>query len=106
MRLALHILTLLLLTLSLKPCADRPAPGERGKVAIVVADLHQDHQDSGADSCLPFCSCHCCHTHFQPQPTQAVEYASLQNVAPRQGQYQSLHVSSRSRAIWQPPQVA
>ncbi|WP_089318478.1 DUF6660 family protein [Pontibacter ummariensis] len=106
MRSLLYILVLLLLTLSLKPCLDRAnaAPGEAQ--AVAMADRHQDHQDDKADGCSPFCACHCCHTHFQPQSTDAVEYADLQEVPIEVDLYKSSFVSPLSYSIWQPPKVA
>ncbi|MFD1187328.1 DUF6660 family protein [Pontibacter rugosus] len=106
MKSLLYILILLLLALSLKPCPDKANAVRSERQVMAVVGLHQDHQDNAADPCTPFCACHCCHTHFQPQSADVVEYADLQEVSHEVDLYKSSFVSSLSYSIWQPPKVA
>ncbi|MCC9137522.1 hypothetical protein LN995_13865 [Pontibacter silvestris] len=94
-----------MLTLSLKPCLDRATaiPG-KGEV-VTVAGLDQDHQDCGADECSPFCACHCCHTHYQPQNIAVVENVSAPEARHESALYKNSFVFSISRSIWQPPKI-
>ncbi|MFB9865571.1 DUF6660 family protein [Rufibacter immobilis] len=106
MRFILSILILLLLTLSLKPCLDRASAVSSERQAVVMADTHQDHQDNNTDGCSPFCVCHCCHTHLQPQITDAAEHAPVQESTQDVDLYKNSFISSLSYSIWQPPKVA
>ncbi|WP_425568570.1 DUF6660 family protein [Pontibacter saemangeumensis] len=106
MRSLLYILILLLLTLSLKPCLDRANAVSSEPQTETLAGRHQDHQGDRTDGCSPFCACHCCHTHFQPQNTQVVEYASSQEAIQEVDLYRNSFISSPSYSIWQPPKVA
>ncbi|WP_410896844.1 DUF6660 family protein [Pontibacter sp. E15-1] len=105
MRSIFYILSLLLLTYSLKPCTDS-ATAILGKGEVVaVADLHQDHQDSSADECSPFCACHCCHTHYQLQSIAVIEDVPVPKASHEFALYKNIFISSSSCSIWQPPKV-
>ncbi|WP_370582906.1 DUF6660 family protein [Pontibacter rufus] len=106
MKSILYILGLLLLALSLKPCPDKASAVRSERQVMAVAGLHQDHQDSGADRCSPFCACHCCHTHYQPQNAAVLEDASSPEVGREVASYRNNFISSLSYSIWQPPKVA
>ena len=62
MKFLTFILSIYIFALNLAPCEDIGVFDNETKTEIssAIADDHQ-HQDS--DTCSPFCSCQCCHTH-------------------------------------------
>ena len=106
MRLILYTLILLLLSLSLKPCVDGVKGIPSAQEAVATADKHQGHENKQADECSPFCVCHCCHTHFQAQKIELVEYTTLPEQVQKGILYNRNFIASPSYSIWQPPKVA
>lgn len=106
MRTILFTLTLLLLSLSLKPCVDGVEGIPRAQEAVATYDKHQDHENNQADECTPFCVCHCCHTHFKAQKIELAEYTTLPDQVQKGILYKSNFITSPSYSIWQPPKVA
>ncbi|WP_371415972.1 DUF6660 family protein [Pontibacter sp. SGAir0037] len=85
---------------------DRASAVSSERQAVAMAGTHQDHQDNIADGCSPFCSCHCCHTHFQAQSTAVIEHTSPQQAIQKVDLYKSSFIPFLSYSIWQPPKVA
>jgi hypothetical protein len=57
------ILSLLILSMALLPCADEPVENH-----VVSVEMHDQHEASGQhDLCSPLCTCHCCHSHITQQ---------------------------------------
>lgn len=104
MKIFAFLMAVLVLALSVLPCADRNVTGKSvGKTMIVKAAHPQE--DSGDDDCSPFCQCSCCANfsiHCQPSAALAIV------VPPQEVQtagYPSSDILNVSLPIWQPPQL-
>lgn len=103
MQLIATILAVFFLSLIVLPCADG-TPDECGvEVHFHPGQGHDHEQEPHADFCSPFCSCHCCHTHFIVKNfnilSSEIEY--IETLIP----YISHRYPQASPAIWQPPRV-
>lgn len=62
MKLFAYLLALVVLVLSIMPCADVPEDHSVQKTEL--SSTTSDHHHSDEDQCSPFCSCHCCQASF------------------------------------------
>ncbi|RZJ65215.1 MAG: hypothetical protein EOO50_14655 [Flavobacterium sp.] len=69
---------------------------------------HENHDQSHADQCSPFCVCNCCGAQILTfENIQTFQAAIILEIAIRQEiHYTSPFASSFSGSIWQPPQIA
>jgi len=91
------ILSLLILSIALLPCADEPSTNE-----AVSIESHDNHQDTDQHHlCSPFCTCHCCDSHVTQHCTFCLKtFVSFSS----HSSDQSFPILSRiSFSIWDPP---
>lgn len=62
MKLFAFILSIVVLVLSVIPCADVPEDHSVQKVELSSTTSSHHHSDD--DHCSPFCTCHCCQSSF------------------------------------------
>ncbi|MDT0677268.1 DUF6660 family protein [Autumnicola musiva] len=76
MKIIVAILSFYFLGLNIVPCGDDSAlVSEDQQETISELDTQHSH-DKEADSCSPFCQCHCCHVHvvnFQTSESPLIE---------------------------------
>ncbi|WP_370634612.1 DUF6660 family protein [Cesiribacter sp. SM1] len=92
---------------ALAPCSDQGSFDSLQQGGVELVQQDNGHQDMGdqADHCLPFCSCHCCHSHI----TFTHFFISLHKEQPAGSTYQSYLFQAPvtpSFSIWQPPKRA
>jgi hypothetical protein len=98
------ILAILVLALSMTPCADTGliAKESKTKTEISKATDHQSH--NGTDNCSPFCQCSCCAGFSLPHSIALVSVAMLLP-EPVRTAHLPTNVIEISLPIWQPPQL-
>lgn len=96
------ILSLLVMVLSIAPCADA-ACGAQGDHATELAADHHDH-DAADDLCSPLCVCQCCHSHTVIS-NQFIESVGTDRPSFQPPRYTALLASGFKGAVLQPPQV-
>ena len=102
MKLFAFLLAVLVLALSVVPCADVNATG-KGKFQVEIKAAHQDN-DYHVDACSPFCQCACCAGFSINHSLISVE--SIRVVPHKQSSFFSASETIKvSLAIWQPPQL-
>jgi ABC-type nickel/cobalt efflux system permease component RcnA len=106
MKFATIILALLMLFSALAPCSDQASSEPTPQQDVELVQQDHAHQDApGAeDHCLPFCSCHCCHSHV----TFTNFFMSLHKEQPAVSYQFYLFQTPVTPAfnIWQPPKLA
>lgn len=96
------ILSILLLGLSVAPCADETNADD---VKVSYQDTGTDHDHNGPeDLCSPLCVCHCCHSHVIVQQILVTELGVLAFPL-QQVVYRAPVTSEFVAALLQPPQV-
>ena len=94
-------MALLVLTLSILPCADENEINEICKVELSA----DDHDDSEApDDCSPFCHCTCC-SGFSLNHYISTLPSITRFVDTRLNNYLSSQTIEVALPIWQPPQL-
>lgn len=104
-RIMAAILSLLILSLAIKPCADGLVDQfsqETKQVADHPGQQHNHGQDA-EDECSPLCSCQCCHIHLLTK--EAAEASVLPDVTIYSHRYLENLSQEVTRSILQPPQV-
>jgi hypothetical protein len=96
------ILSFYILTLTLLPCVDSHSDSCQNDSLCTQQDKAPNHSD--ADSCSPFCTCHCCGT----SPTISLKVVFIGLITPPnviEFFYQVEKVSEIALTFWQPPKV-
>lgn len=103
MKLIAIILSLLILTLSIKPCSDRNNAEDEHKKEMIA---EQNHQNDSDDTCSITCICNCCGIAITHQPIQTFELG-IDNAISTEilSIYQSIYRFDYHCNIWQPPQL-
>ena len=98
------IMSILVLALSMMPCADKEAAFTKSKKEIeTVKALH--HQGCPLnDACSPFCQCSCCAGFSINHSVVAVPIMKIQASDPLT-QYLPAKIATLALPIWQPPQL-
>lgn len=98
-------MALLVLALSIMPCADKGVSANDGKLKTGIAKASQHNENPQQDECTPFCHCTCCAcfsiNHFIASITHIVPYLDKTNAA-----YLPEDVNEIAFAIWQPPKLS
>src|SRR5689334_4314369 len=101
MKVFTFLMALLVLSLSILPCADAAAATGACKTEISSAN---DNDNDQQDACSPFCRCTCCaHPTLQHSPQLLVSTVGLFNI-----HFDSYAVSTLAEMaipVWQPPQL-
>lgn len=104
MKLFASIMALVVLALSVMPCADMAATG--GKANISYSQNHSGQDQDAPDDCSPFCTCSCCSTSFNlsinSTPAEAIPLFDGRVIIA----YNSSKPIEISLPIWQPPQLS
>lgn len=96
------ILSLILLGLSVAPCADETTADS---IAVPIEDTGSGHDhNESEDFCSPLCVCHCCHSHLVIQQIFISEF-SLLNYPLQRNTYNDPITSGFVGSLLQPPKV-
>ena len=100
------ILSIYFLGLNFIPCDDTAVSENQDNIAVGMnLDLdQQEEHNSGADSCPPFCECHCCHVHvvkFTPSIFEIFE-PEISFLAPAFGESAGKEIAF---SHFQPPRI-
>ncbi|WP_090653477.1 DUF6660 family protein [Parafilimonas terrae] len=96
------IMTVVLLTQSLMPCADKACTENKGKTLIAQAG-HQ--QKNATDECPPLCSCTCCSSFSSNLSFVSHTYIQVFSIVNFNAEYISPAIQKIALPIWQPPQL-
>lgn len=110
MKIANHIFTIYLLTLSLIPCGD----GGGGIIEIAnhlfgvvhqhVSDHEQHSNGCADDTCTPFCVCSCCSITTNIPTSASLTSNHITLISQKLPSYKSnFYPSGYNAAIWHPP---
>ena len=102
MRLSGFILAIMILTLSLLPCADNEI-SLREKNRIELSTLPSNHDNDHKDACSPLCHCYCCSLFSIDLTLGYNNFLSFDsnNIS----SFLSEDLISISLPIWQPPKI-
>ncbi len=101
------LLSVLLLSLSCLPCADKKV-NSSDKTSVVFTSNQGDHShDNEIDLCTPFCMCSCCGSlvvsYIAPNAINfPIVTSSIKSAVPS---YKSILSANFYGSIWQPPQI-
>ena len=102
MKFLAFIMAILVLALSLMPCADANAVHDSCAKTELTAATHQQHNQA-PDGCAPFCHCMCC-AGFTISHLSSFTIISL--IANKQkGSFLPSEVIDITLPVWQPPQL-
>ncbi|MEE9363462.1 MAG: hypothetical protein V3U92_12770 [Cellulophaga sp.] len=95
------LLSILMLTIALKPCSDSFNSEDVG----FSVDQEHDHSEDTDDSCPSLCVCSCCGTIFTFDILKQYQVESdLEAFFKVKNEYVSRYTFDFSSIIWQPPQ--
>lgn len=110
MKIAIHMFTIYMLTLSLVPCGDENggiieiANHILGIEHIHVSDHDQHSSGCGDDTCSPFCACSCCSIPIDiPVKLPVLKEYLLLMSTDKPLFYSDFIPSSFIHSIWHPP---
>lgn len=97
-------MAILVLVLSIMPCADKGVVSNEYKAKTVVKKSSHQQSDPQQDDCSPFCHCSCCGTfspnHFIAALSHIPSYQSISRSS-----FLPAYIIEISLPIWQPPQL-
>lgn len=102
MKIFAFLLAILVLALSVIPCADVNVMG-KSKFQTEIKATHQD-RDNHIDGCSPFCQCSCCAGFSINHSIAAIGSISIAPLA-QTGFFPPSEIIKVSLPIWQPPQL-
>lgn len=97
-------MAILVLVLSVMPCADGAAATKGSKVTVVTIKKDVSNPDTGDDNCSPFCQCACCAGFSISHPVTSIEAIPIHFTTQFFG-YSSTNPTGIALPIWQPPQL-
>ncbi len=103
MKLFASIMALVVLALSVMPCADMAATGSKANISY--SQNHSGPDQDAPDDCSPFCTCSCCSTSFNLSINNAPATAVPSFGSKVKMSYNSSKPIEISLPIWQPPQL-
>jgi hypothetical protein len=104
MKFIAFIMALLILVLSVLPCADNTFAMKAEKVKTEISNFAHQESDPHADACSPFCICSCCAGFSIFYPLAKIEFAALAH-KPAYTSLLAAPVFKIALPIWQPPQL-
>ena len=99
------IMAILVLALSIMPCADKEIVDNESKAKTVLENLNHQQGDPQQDDCSPFCHCSCCGT-FSPNYSITTLSHSLSYQSIARSSFLPADIIEIALPIWQPPQLA
>lgn len=103
MKFAAIILSLIIFSLSVKPCSDGQNLEDQNLEEI---SANHDHQQDSDDSCPVTCICNCCGMSITYEPLGTFNLVIDSKISTEQfSSYQSIYRFDFLSNIWQPPQV-
>ena len=105
MRLFAFFMALVVLVLSILPCADSAFAISHGTAKVELSKAAQPQDSPQQDDCSPFCHCSCCASY------SVVKLYSIQAAVPvfrseTESDYLPAGLIEVAIPIWQPPQLA
>lgn len=94
------ILSIVILSMVLMPCADEPVSSAESQSTILL-DHSDNHDAEHHDLCSPFCSCECCHSNYSHGSILDLAWAVLFDQFSIEHSF-TFH-SRISFSIWDPP---
>ncbi|WP_425185811.1 DUF6660 family protein [Flaviaesturariibacter amylovorans] len=104
MRIFAFLMAVLVLALSMMPCADSDITGKQDPSHSLVKTSGDHQNDEPEDNCSPFCQCTCCAGFFLNHATAAIAYHPVLPPASR-FPHPPAAILDRSLPVWQPPQL-
>ncbi|RYY49997.1 MAG: hypothetical protein EOO06_05325 [Chitinophagaceae bacterium] len=104
MKIFAFFIAILVLVLSVMPCADGASAMQGKKVTVVTLKKDVSNNETGDDNCSPFCQCACCAGFSISHPITSVEFV-LTHSTSRFFPFSSNYVTGIALPIWQPPQL-
>jgi hypothetical protein len=102
MKIFAFIMSIVVLTLSMVPCADAGAASQN-HLKAEINSAHQ-HKNDWQDQCSPFCHCNCCSSASSHQFT-AFTLTKPSFAKKLQSEFLSSSIIEIALPIWQPPQL-
>ena len=102
MKIFAFIMAILVLALSIMPCADDGA--NKSKATTIVEKSNHQQNDPQQDDCSPFCHCTCCGT-FSPNHSITVLSYILTYLSISKSSFLPADLIEIALPIWQPPQL-
>ena len=96
------IIAILVLALSIMPCADSGA--NESKATTVVKKSNHQQNDPQQDDCSPFCQCSCCGTFSPNHFITTISYIPSYLIISKSS-FLSANILEIALPIWQPPQL-
>lgn len=101
MKIIAYILSIFILTLTLKPCSD----GFNEHVEVDKTELNHDHSKDKDDSCPSTCICDCCGASITYEEIKQFKINTTSKISTKvEIMYQSKYIFDFFSNIWQPPQ--
>jgi hypothetical protein len=104
MKIIAFIMALLVLALSVIPCADNGIAVNDSKAKTEIAKSTTEKGGTHQDDCSPFCTCNCCAgfpiNHFVASIQVILPYSE-----PTKTAYLPCEITEISLPIWQPPRL-
>jgi len=98
------IMAVLVLALSITPCADSENISKQTKAGSILVKQEQHTDDGEQDECSPFCYCTCCAGFSINYCITSIAIVSPYYIQ-SPGTYLSAHINEVSLPVWQPPQL-
>jgi len=104
MKFLAFIMAILVLALSVMPCADGAIAINKNEIKTEISKAAHPHDDPNHDICSPFCHCACC------SAVTVIPFISIINIQPAiSGKTKTAFLPSGvidiTLPIWQPPQL-
>jgi hypothetical protein len=104
MKIFAFFMAVLVLVLSVMPCADGASAAKGSKITAVTLKKYISNPETGDDKCSPFCQCACCAGFSISHPVTSIDFVPAYFTTQFFG-YPSNNLTGIALPIWQPPQL-